>query len=273
MACVDTRAVEVGGLTTGYHGHVAVEDVSFGADLGRLTGVLGPNGSGKSTVLKTLIGLLAPWKGNVRVLGVAPQQARRQVGYVPQSEDVDWDFPVSVRDVVGMGLYERRLGWDRFRRRDGTAVMHSLERMGADGLAGRQIGELSGGQQRRVLLARALVREPKVLLLDEPAAGLDVSAEQELLALLRAMANEGKAVLVATHDIQGVHDAFDDAVLLNRKLIAAGPAREALTDESLHEAFGRQLITVHEIGHHHDVEYSHTHEDPAHPSEIRGPRD
>lgn len=254
-------AIRVRDLTTGYRGYVAIEGVSFEASPGRLVGVLGPNGSGKSTLLKAIIGLLPAWRGSVEVLGKSPERARGRMGYVPQAEDVDWDFPVSVHDVVSMGLYERRFGLDRFRRVDRGAIARALEQMDAADLAGRQIGELSGGQQRRALLARALVRDPDVVLLDEPAAGLDAPAEAELMTLLRELANAGKTVLVATHDIQSVYDTFDDAVLLNRQLIAAGAAREALNDHSLHAAFGRQLIAVHHIDHHH-VEQSHESQAP-----------
>ncbi len=255
---MDTPAVEVTGLTTGYRNHLAIEDITFTAASGRLVGVLGPNGSGKSTILKSLIGLLPPWYGTVRVFGQPPGRARNRMGYVPQAEEVDWDFPVSVRDVVAMGLYERKLGLDRFRRVKEAPIIHALERMGAAQLANRQVGELSGGQQRRVLLARALVRDPDLVLLDEPAAGLDATAEAELLRLLRTMADEGKCVMVATHDIQGVYDTFDDAVLVNRHLVSTGPVRASLTDHSLHQAFGRQLITLQGIDHHeHHVEQSH----------------
>jgi ABC-type Mn2+/Zn2+ transport system ATPase subunit len=253
---MDSVTVEVEHLTTGYRTHVAVEDVSFTACGGKLVGLLGPNGSGKSTLLKAIVGLLPAWSGSVRVLGQAPNRVRTRMGYVPQAEDVDWDFPVSVRDVVAMGLYERHIGLERFRPAPRGLIAAALERMDAADLGGRQVGELSGGQQRRVLLARALVRDPEVVLLDEPAAGLDATAESELLRMLREMANQGKTVLVATHDIQGVHDTFDEAILLNRRLVSAGPVDVALRDEALHAAFGRQLIAVHHLEHHH-VEQSH----------------
>jgi manganese/zinc/iron transport system ATP- binding protein len=185
--------------------------------------------------------------------------ARPRIGYVPQSSDVQWDFPITVREVVGMGLYRRTWGLGRFRPPRRDLVDRALERMDALDLASRQPGELSGGQRRRVLLARALVRDPDLLLLDEPAAGLDQPAEEELLALLRGLADAGKTVVVATHDIAGAFETFDLALLLNRKVIAFGPARDTLTDAALHETFGRQLLSFH--GHHrHDVEL-HRHED------------
>lgn len=245
--------IQVRGLRTGYGRHVALDGVSFDARSGRLLGILGPNGSGKSTLVKAIMGLLPAWQGTIRVLGEAPRRARPRIGYVPQSEEIDWDFPVSVADVVRMGLYERHIGWDRiWPRRDGR-VNEALARVDAAHLAGRQIGELSGGQQRRVLIARALVRDAPVLLMDEPAAGLDAGAESELLLLLRELADGGKTVLVATHDIQGVYDTFDDALLVNRRLVASGPVRETLTDEHVHEAFGRQLVSFAGIDH----EYHH----------------
>jgi ABC-type Mn2+/Zn2+ transport system ATPase subunit len=241
-------------LTTGYRQHLAVDNVSFEARAGRLVGVLGPNGSGKSTLVKSIMGLLKPWHGSIEVLGQDPKRARASMGYVPQAEDVDWDFPVTVADVVAMGLYKRSLGLDRFRPPEREPVMAALERMNAAHLAKRQVGELSGGQQRRVLLARAMVRNPQVLLFDEPAAGLDATAEEELLRLLREMADSGKTVIVATHDIQGVFDTYDDALLMNRHMVAFGPVAESMSDTALHEAFGRQLFVFH--GHHH-VEHSH----------------
>jgi len=252
----DGVTVRVQDLSTGYGRRAAVEGLSFEARAGRLLGVLGPNGSGKSTLIKTLMGLLPAWSGSIEVLGTTPAKARPRMGYVPQTDEVDWDFPVSVREVVAMGLYRRRAGFSRFVRVDGRAVTAALERMRMAEFAGRQVGELSGGQRRRVLLARALVREPSVLVLDEPAAGLDATAEAELLELLRATANGGTTVIVATHDIQGVYDVYDDALLINHRALAFGPAKVALSDAVLHEAFGRQLIAFHEDEHHH-VEVSH----------------
>jgi manganese/zinc/iron transport system ATP- binding protein len=233
---------------------VAVEGVTFAVTSGTLLGILGPNGSGKSTLVMAIVGLLPALAGSVRVLGEAPQRARGRVGYVPQAEKVDWNFPATVRDVIGMGLYRPALFSGRFGRRARGAVDAALARVGMEAFAGKQIRELSGGQQRRVLVARALVKDPPLLLLDEPAAGLDAGAEEDLNALFEGLARAGRTVVVATHDIASVIQGYDLALCLDRGQVAFGPAREVLTDEVLHRTFGRQLLIVHDAGGHgHDV--------------------
>ena len=252
-------AIAVERLTTGYRDAAAIEDVSFALPKGAFLGLLGPNGSGKSTLIKALVGLLPAWGGSVRVLGAPPREARARIGYMPQAEDVDWHFPVTAREVVGMGLYRRSLGPERWRGRERGRVMAALERLSATDLADRQIDELSGGQQRRVLLARALVKAPDVLLLDEPTAGLDPPAERELLDLLGDLAAGGATVVVSTHDITCVNERCDCALCLNRTVMAFGPPAEAITEESLDSTFpghvlvlgrgGRQLAVAPHDGH------------------------
>lgn len=252
-------AIAVERLTTGYRGAAAIEDVSFALPKGAFLGLLGPNGSGKSTLIKALVGLLPAWGGSVRVLGAPPRERRARIGYMPQAEDMDWHFPVTAREVVGMGLYRRSLGPERWRGRERGRVMAALERLSATDLADRQIDELSGGQQRRVLLARALVKAPDVLLLDEPTAGLDPPAERELLDLLGDLAAGGATVVVSTHDITCVNERCDCALCLNRTVMAFGPPAEAITEESLDSTFpghvlvlgrgGRQLAVAPHDGH------------------------
>ena len=254
-------AIAVERLTTGYRGAAAIEDVSFALPRGAFLGLLGPNGSGKSTLIKALVGLLPAWGGSVRVLGAPPRERRARIGYMPQAEDMDWHFPVTAREVVGMGLYRRSLGPERWRGRERGRgrVMAALERLSATDLADRQIDELSGGQQRRVLLARALVKVPDVLLLDEPTAGLDPPAERELLDLLGELAAGGATVVVSTHDITCVNERCDCALCLNRTVMAFGPPAEAITEESLDHTFpghvlvlgrgGRQLAVAPHDGH------------------------
>ncbi len=237
-------AVEVVNLTTGYRAGPAIEDVSFALPHGSFLGLLGPNGSGKSTLIKALIGLLPAWRGSVRVLGMRPQAARTRTGYMPQAEDVDWSFPATAREVVAMGLYRRSFGLDRLRRSDRERAMTALERLSVAGLAGRQIGDLSGGQQRRVLLARALVKDPDVLLLDEPTAGLDAPAERELLDLLGGLSAQGTSIITSTHDITCVNECCDGALFLNRTVIAFGPPSEAITAESLDRTFEGHVLVV-----------------------------
>ena len=237
-------AVEIDRLTTGYRGHPAIRDVSLALPAGSFLGLLGPNGSGKSTLLKTLVGLLPAWEGHVRVLGVRPQEARSRIGYMPQAEDLDWTFPATVGEVVAMGLYRRSFGPGRHRGENRTRVLDALERLSAADLVSRQIGELSGGQQRRVLLARAIVKDPDVLLLDEPTAGLDPPSEHELLDLLRELANQGKTVLVSTHDITCVNERCDYALCLNGSVIAFGPPAEVITEESLDRTFDGHVLVL-----------------------------
>lgn len=237
-------AIEVTSLTGGYGRHVAIEDVSFRVEPGNLVGLLGSNGSGKSTLLKTMIGLLPTWSGTVNLLGRPVDDIRPRVGYMPQAEDVDWSFPVTVRDVVSMGLIEPGFGPRRLFRRTGPKVDAALSLIGISDLAGRQVGELSGGQQRRTLLARTLIKSPDVLLLDEPTAGLDVGSEEEFLQIIQGLARDGRTVLVATHDISCVQRVYDYALCLNRTVVAFGPPATALTDDNLAATFGRHLLHV-----------------------------
>ena len=238
-------AIEVKSLTTGYRGHRAIEDVSFSLPQGKVMGLLGPNGSGKSTLIKTLVGLIEPWEGDVCVLGGAPRQVRRQVGYMPQAEDIDWNFPVTVREVVAMGLYRKALGLDRFRRRseEQDRIMTALKRLSVDHLADRQAGELSGGQQRRVLCARALVRDPELFLLDEPTAGLDTRSEQEMIDLLGELAADGASIVFCTHDIGCAAECCDLTLFLNRHVVTYGPPATTITEEMLNRTFeGHALV-------------------------------
>ncbi len=238
-------AIEVKSLTTGYRGHRAIEDVSFSLPQGKVMGLLGPNGSGKSTLIKTLVGLIEPWEGDVCVLGGAPREARRQIGYMPQAEDIDWNFPVTVREVVAMGLYRKALGLDRFRRRseEKDRIMTALKRLSVDHLADRQAGELSGGQQRRVLCARALVRNPDLFLLDEPTAGLDARSEQEMIDLLGELAADGASIVFCTHDIGCAAECCDLTLFLNRQVVTYGPPATTITEEMLNRTFeGHALV-------------------------------
>ena len=244
--------VEVEGLTTGYGRDAVLDGVTFSVAQGELVGLIGPNGSGKSTLLKALIGLRQVWSGRVDVLGGPPAAARQRIGYMPQAETVDWSFPVTVAEVIAMGLYRPRLGPRRLRRggaQQRDAVRAAMEQMRISHLRSRQIGELSGGQQRRVLLARTLVKDPDLLLLDEPAAGLDASIEHDLMELLTDLARGGKTLIVATHDLTSVYEFYSAALCLNRRVIAYGPPKEALSENVLIDTFGRHLMVFYRNDH------------------------
>src|SRR5579859_7849606 len=219
-------------------------DITFAVGFGELVAIVGPNGSGKSTLLKALAGLLRPWAGAIAVLGQPPGRQPLRVAYLPQAEAVDWSFPVSVRDVVLMGRY-RRAGWLRSTSgADAAAAEHALELVGIHDLAGRLIGELSGGQQRRAFVARALAQQPDLYLLDEPVTGVDPTTEDELMAILEAECRQGKTVLASTHDLAGVAEHFTRLISLNRTVVADGPAALVRDAGVLRATFGGHLIEV-----------------------------
>ena len=264
-------AIAVEQLTTGYAGHhPAIEGVEFAIPPGELVGLIGPNGAGKSTLIKTLLGLIEPWRGRVRVLGEEPAEARRHVGYMPQAEQVDWNFPATVGDVVAMGAYRPWFGRRQPRRRVSRAtITAAMDRVGVRALEKRQIAELSGGQQRRVLLARALVKDPAVFILDEPAAGLDAGVEEDMLDLFDELVAEGKTLIVATHDIACVYRRYNRALLLDQRLVAQGAPQEVLTEETLTGAFGRHVM-VFEVGKQTYAAEPHAHPHGRHPAEFEG---
>ena len=243
-AAAEASVVELHGLSAGYPGRTVLENVTFSVGRGELVAIVGPNGSGKSTLLKVLAGLLRPWSGGVSVLGGPPRSQPLRVAYLPQAESVDWSFPLSVYDVVLMGRY-RRVGWFRRpARADHVAAERALDLTGMRPLAGRQIGELSGGQQRRAFLARSLAQEPDLYLLDEPVTGVDPATEDDLMALLAAERQAGKSVLASTHDLAGVAEHFTRLVSLNRTVVADGPAALVRDSEVLRATYGGHLIQL-----------------------------
>jgi len=234
----------VEGVTVTYrNGHTAVRDASFAIPRGSITALVGVNGSGKSTIFKAVMGFVSVSAGAISVLGRPVHAALKAgvVAYVPQSEDVDWNFPVLVEDVVMMGRYGL-MNWLRWpRRRDHDAVDAALERVGMAPYRHRQIGELSGGQKKRVFLARALAQDGQVILLDEPFTGVDVTTEGAIIDLLRELRAEGRVMLVSTHNLGSVPEFCDRAVLLDRTVLAAGPTHEVFTRANLERAFGGVL--------------------------------
>jgi manganese/zinc/iron transport system ATP- binding protein len=237
-------ALEIQGLTASYDGVAALQQVTVSARAGRVVGILGPNGAGKSTLLKAALGLLPVDAGQARFFGAPLAQVRRRVVYVPQRSAVDWDFPVTVEDVVLMGRDGRRGLFGRPSREDRAIAARSLEQLGLSGLGRRQIGELSGGQQQRVFLARALAQEGDLLLMDEPFVGVDAATEEAIVALMRDLRDRGGAVVVVNHDLQTAQRYFDDLWLLNKALVAHGPTAEVFTPALLSRAYGGRLAVV-----------------------------
>jgi manganese/iron transport system ATP-binding protein len=237
--------ISVKGVTVTYrNGNTALRDASFDTPTGTITALVGVNGSGKSTLFKAIMGFVRTARGSISVLGLPVDAALRKnlVAYVPQSEEVDWTFPVLVEDVVMMGRYGH-MGMMRIAKpADHAAVATSLARVNMTDFRKRQIGELSGGQKKRVFLARALAQDARVILLDEPFTGVDVKTEDAIVALLRSLRDEGRVILVSTHNLGSVPDFCDRTVLLlDRTVFAHGPTMETFTQANLERAFGGVL--------------------------------
>lgn len=232
-------ALDVHDLTVRYGDVLALDGATLTLGRGSIAGLVGVNGSGKSTLMRAVVGAVRPARGTVRILGAPADDARRTgaVAHLPQSQDVDWTFPVVVRDVVEMGRYARLGRLRHLRAPDRAVVAEALDRVGLADLADRQIGKLSGGQRQRVFLARAIAQEADVLLLDEPFAGVDKRQESGILTLLRELADAGASILVSTHDLPSLPALVDHVVLLQRRVLFAGPPAEALAPERLIEAF------------------------------------
>lgn len=243
----EAPALEVHDLTVAYRKKPVLWGVDFEIPAGQLVGILGPNGAGKSTLIKAAMGLLPLSSGWVEVHGELLENNRHRVGYVPQREDIDWDFPVNVMDVVLMGRYGK-LGLFKWpRKEDKEIARECLDKVKMLSFADRQISNLSGGQQQRVFLARALAQESDLYLMDEPFAGVDASTETAIISLLRDLKDQGKTVFVVHHDLSSVPDYFDSVILLNARLIDYGPTREVFNTNNLAKTYGGQLTVMAEV--------------------------
>ncbi|MBB6428542.1 metal ABC transporter ATP-binding protein [Algisphaera agarilytica] len=232
-------------VTVAYDARPVLRSVSFSLEPGQMLGIVGPNGAGKSTLLKSLLGLIQPDFGQVRVFGEAVDDVRSRIAYVPQTEGVDWDFPITVREVVLMGRYGQKGWFGRPTKEDRERAHIALEKVGMAKFEKRHIRQLSGGQQRRVFLARALCQGAELLLLDEPFAGVDAATEKAIFALIDQMAVEGKALLVVNHDLS-ILDRFDRVLLLNQRVIAFGSPDVVVTEENLRATYGGRLSLLDE---------------------------
>lgn len=237
-------ALSIQGMTVAYQKKPVLRDITFTVPEGKLVGIIGPNGAGKSTLIKAALGLIPRVTGEVKIFGQPYEQQRKAIGYVPQRESVDWDFPTSALDVVMMGRYGH-LGW--FKRpgaRERELAMDCLEKVGMADFAGRQISQLSGGQQQRIFLARALAQDARLYFMDEPFVGVDAATEKAIITLLNELKKQGKTVLVVHHDLATVKEYFDWILLLNVELMGIGPTDVWFTKDNLQMTYGGRLALL-----------------------------
>jgi len=245
MSNIQTNVgISVNNISVVYkNGHNAIKDISFDISLGSITALVGINGSGKSTLFKAIMGFVPCYQGDVSIMGKPVKSALKNnlIAYVPQSEDIDWNFPVLVKDVVMMGRFGHMNIFRMPKDRDIQAVDKALARVNMTDFKHRQIGELSGGQRKRVFLARSLAQNSSVILLDEPFTGVDVTTEEQIIRLLKELASEGKVILISTHNLGSVPEFCDSAVLINQTLLACGRIKDVFTADNLQKAFGGVL--------------------------------
>lgn len=242
----NTPALEVSQLFVNYDRTPVLWDISLEVPQGKLVGILGPNGSGKTTFIKTVLGLLKPISGYVSFLGQPLSSIRQKIAYVPQKETVDWDFPITVSDLVLMGRYGQ-LGLFRWpRKADRAAAERCLEMVGMSAFANRQISQLSGGQQQRVFIARALLQDADIYFMDEPFAGIDIATESVIIALLKELIKKNKTVFVVHHDLNTVESYFDWIIMLNMRLVASGEVSDIFNAENLQAAYGKSYTLLDE---------------------------
>ncbi len=229
--------ISVEDMTVAYHKKPVIWDVDLDIPKAQLLAIVGPNGAGKSTLIKAMLDLIQPISGKVLFNGETYLQHRKHIGYVPQSESVDWDFPANVLDVVMMGTYGD-LGWfKRPGKKEKQLALEALEKVGMHDYVDRQISQLSGGQQQRIFLARALVQDADIYFMDEPFKGVDAKTEGTIINLLKDLRDKGKTLVVVHHDLQTVEEYFDWVVLLNKQIIAAGPVAEVFTDDNISKTY------------------------------------
>jgi len=239
--------LDVHDMTVAYHRRPVLWDIDVTVPEGKLVAVVGPNGAGKSTLIKAILGIIPTASGRVEIYGQPYASQRSIVGYVPQRESVDWDFPVNALDVVMMGRYGK-LGWfQRPGKKDREAAMECLAKLGMADYAKRQISQLSGGQQQRVFLSRALAQEAKLYFMDEPFVGVDAATERAIITLLRELKNQGRTVVAVHHTLQTVREYFDHVILLNMRVVAQGPVADVFTNDNLQKTYGGKLSLLDQV--------------------------
>jgi ABC-type Mn2+/Zn2+ transport system ATPase subunit len=240
-----TSAIRVRDLTVSFHGKEVIQQVSFHVQTGNMLGIIGPNGAGKSTVIKAILGLIPIDNGEIRIFDAPIQKSRKTIAYVPQRNDIDWDFPITVLDIVLMGTYPTLGLIKKPGKTQRDWALHCLSKVGMESYQHRQIGELSGGQQQRVFLARALAQKANVLFLDEPFVGIDITSEEMIVRILKELCSEQKTIAVVHHDLSKAKVYFDDLLLLNKQVIHHGQTANVLQPDILAKAYDPHGVFSH----------------------------
>jgi len=245
---MSVTSIEIEGVNISYERKRVLSNIYLSLESGYIYGVIGPNGAGKSTLFKTILGLIQPNSGHVKVLGKEIQESRKKVAYVPQKDEIDWDFPATVYDIVQMGRYPHKKVLQRLNKEDNRITNEALEKVGMSSFRKRQIGALSGGQQQRVFIARALCQQADIFLLDEPFVGVDITTEHKIIDILKDLTQENKTILIVHHDLATADDYFDKVILLNQRLITYGDTSKVFTKENIAKTYASQLNILHEVG-------------------------
>ena len=235
------KALEIKNLHVSYQDTDALRNITLSIGTGKIVGIVGPNGAGKSTLIKAVLGLIPIDSGSIEIYGQTLNEMRKRVAYVPQRTNIDWNFPIIVKKTVLLGTYPQLGILKRPKRKDKEWAMECLRRVGMQEYANRQIGELSGGEQQRVFVARALAQRADCYFLDEPFVGIDVTSENIIINILRELRREGKTIFVVHHDLTKVEGFFDDVILINKELIGCGPVNQVFVPKLVEEAYDTSL--------------------------------
>ncbi|GLR18484.1 metal ABC transporter ATP-binding protein [Portibacter lacus] len=239
--------ISIKGLSVSYERKRVLSNIYLEIVQGSIYGVVGPNGAGKSTLFKSILELIDINSGVIKILGEDIKEVRKRIAYVPQKDDVDWNFPALVNDIVLMGRYPHKKVFQMLNKEDQRIADDAMKELGILDLKQRQIGELSGGQQQRVFLARAMAQEAEIFLLDEPFVGVDMTTEEKIIKTLKRLATQNKTMLVVHHDLSTVEEYFDHVILLNQRLIADGPTATTFTQANISKAYGAKLNLLNQI--------------------------
>ena len=242
------KALNIENLSVSYQETIALHNITFSIDTGKIVGIVGPNGAGKSTLIKAVLGLTPIDKGEIEIYGQSLNQMREKIAYVPQRSNIDWNFPIIVKKTVLLGTYPRLGIFKRPTRKDKDWAMECLRKVGMEEYANNQIGELSGGEQQRVFVARALAQKADCYFLDEPFVGIDAMSENIIIGILRELRDEGKTIFVVHHDLSKVEGFFDDIILINKELVGVGPVSEVFTSKLVEAAYEAPFSMLKNLG-------------------------